>query len=41
MEMIVKEFLDSVANPHKRKGYRIGTMKFCEWCAEIHTNHKS
>jgi len=31
MEMSVKEYLDSVANPNTRKGYRIGIKKFCEW----------
>jgi integrase len=31
MEMSVKEYLDSVANPNTRKSYRIGIQKFCEW----------
>lgn len=31
MELSVKEFLDSVANPNTRKGYRVGINKFCEW----------
>lgn len=31
MELSVKEYLDSVANPLTRKEYRIGIRKFCEW----------
>ena len=31
MELSVKEYLDSVANPNTRKSYRIGIQKFCEW----------
>jgi integrase len=31
MELSVKEYLDSVANPNTRKEYRIGINKFCEW----------
>lgn len=31
MELSVKEYLDSVANPHTKKSYRIGIKKFCEW----------
>lgn len=31
MEMSVKEYLDSVANPNTRKSYRIGIQKFCDW----------
>ncbi len=31
MELSVKEYLDSVANPNTKKSYRIGIKKFCEW----------
>ena len=34
MELSVKEYLDSVANPLTRKEYRIGIRKFCEWFAK-------
>jgi len=34
MEMSVKEYLDSVANPNTRKSYRIGIQKFCEWLSK-------
>lgn len=34
MEMSVKEYLDSVANPNTRKSYRIGIRKFCEWLSK-------
>jgi len=31
MELSVKEFLDSVNNPHTKKEYRYGIRKFCKW----------
>jgi len=31
MELSVKEFLDSVTNPHTKKEYRYGIKKFCTW----------
>jgi len=31
MELSVREYLDSVANPNTKKSYRIGIQKFCEW----------
>lgn len=31
MELSVKQYLESVANPNTRKEYRIGINKFCEW----------
>jgi|GEM_PF-1080554 len=31
MEMSIKEYLDSIANPNTKKSYRIGIQKFCAW----------